>query len=107
MRGPVPAVIEGKLLRLAPIRTHPPDLLTAAAVGVEVDVLAVGRTVGIIADAIAGRQRMLLAALRRDREDIPRTVTRPRKHDRLAVRRPAMEVRGGMLRQQARRASAR
>ena len=102
---PVDVVVAGDLLGRAAIRMHAPDLHAAATVGIEIDVLAVGGAVRIVANAVASGERVFFAAIDGDGEDVAGAVIGAGKDDGFAVGRPAMPVGIGMLGDEARRAA--
>jgi hypothetical protein len=52
VREPIVVIVEGDLFLIAAVGVHAPDLHVAGALGVEVDVLAVGRILGAIVEAL-------------------------------------------------------
>src|SRR5256885_11517533 len=76
------------------------------SLGVEVNVIPVGRIFRTIVQSLGGRQLLLLAACRGNRVDIEIAVPLADERKCLSIRRPAMPIRRRLLRDASRRAAA-
>src|SRR5207247_6694380 len=93
------------LLLFASVGSHSPDLHMPGALGVEVNVIPVGRIFRTIVQSLGGRQLLLLAACRGNRVDIEIAVPLADERKCLSIRRPAMPIRRRLLRDASRRAA--
>src|ERR1035441_2342186 len=89
---PVVEAVEGDLLLGAAVGVHAPDLHAAAALGVEVDVLAIGRIFGTIVEALGSSEASLFTSAYRDGVDVELAVTLGTVGECLAVGRPTMPI---------------
>ena len=76
-----PEVFLGDGMRVAAVHVHDPDVVAAAGVGQERDLLAVRREAGLLLPGDGVRQRLGLAAADGQRVEVAQQV----EHDRLAV----------------------
>ena len=70
MRKPVVEVVGENLLLLAAVRLHPPNLHVPGALGIEIDVLTIGRVFGAIVEAFGSCEARLITAGNRDCVDV-------------------------------------
>src|ERR1700722_18705132 len=105
VRKPVIEIIGEDLLLLASVGFHSPDLHTAGALGVEINIFTVRRIFGTIVEAFGGREPCLFSAGRRNRIDIEVSLTLANERQRFTVGRPAVPIRWRLLRDAARRAA--
>ena len=105
VREPVVAVVAGDLFLIGAVRLHAPDLHVSGALGVEVNVCAVGRVLGAVVEAGGGGEARFVAARDGDGVDVEVAVALAGEGESLAVGRPAVPVRGSIRRDQARRAA--
>src|SRR2546426_8589510 len=74
MRKPIVDFVRGDLFLLAAVCAHPPDLHRAAALGIEVNELAVGRIVRAVVESLGGRETPFFAAGCGNRVDVEITM---------------------------------
>jgi hypothetical protein len=91
---PVGVTVVGNSFLVAAIRSHPPNLHVAGSNRVEVNAPAVGREIRPIVETGRIRQALLLSTLDRNGVDIKVPVALGAVSQSLAIRRPAMAVRG-------------
>src|ERR1019366_5160280 len=90
---PVVEAVEGDLLLGAAVGVHAPDLHAAGALGVEVNVLAIGRIFGTIVEALGSSEARFFTSAHRDDVDVELAIALGTVSKSLAVGRPAMPVR--------------
>src|SRR5271167_2574797 len=103
VREPVVEFAKGDLLLVGALSEHTPDLHVSGALGVEIDVAAVGRIFGAVVEAFGGGETGFTAAFNGDGVDVEVFVALTHvaladESERFAVRRPAVPVGGGALR---------
>src|SRR6266566_4433969 len=102
---PVVIVVGENLLLITAVGLHAPDLHVSGALGVEVNVLAVGRILGTIVETHRGGEACFFSARDWNCVDVEFTVALTDKGEGLAIRRPTMPIRRRIFGYAARLAS--
>src|SRR5882762_2023057 len=105
VREPVVEIVGKYLLLVASVRLHSPDLHTACALGVEVNIFPFGRVFRTVIKAFGYGQSGLFAASCGYRVDVELAVALGNECERLSIRRPTMPIRRRFLRDAARRSA--
>src|SRR6266568_7438070 len=87
---PVVVIVGEHLFLIAPVSLHAPNQHMPAALGVEINVLAIGRILGAIVKTFRGRQPSFISACGWNRVDVELVVALANKGEGLAIRRPSM-----------------
>src|SRR3984885_8754843 len=107
VRCPVVQIVGGDLLGTGAIRMHAPDLHIPAAIGIEVNVLAVRRVIRVVVNFGACGEGRLGSTVRGDGVDVSAAaLDGAGEENRPAIRRPAMPVGAWILGDESRRSSA-
>ena len=94
MREPVVVIVVRYLFLVTAIRLHSPDLHVSGALGVEINVSAVGRVLGAVVESGSSGQAGFLAACSGDGVYVEVVAALAGKGQGLSVRRPAVPVGG-------------
>ena len=86
VRKPVVKFVRGDLFLCASVRPHTPDLHGPGAVGVKVNVLAVGRILGPVVEPLGGSQAGFIATCDRNGVDIEVPIPLSDEGKRSAIR---------------------
>src|SRR5438876_10371100 len=97
MRKPVVVIVGEDLLLIAAVGLHTPDLHVSGALGVEIDVLTIGRIFGAVVKSLCGCKTSFITASYGNRVDIKVAIALADEGESLAIRRPAVPVRGSVL----------
>src|SRR5579864_4643175 len=105
MWEPIVVIVGENLLLIAVVGLHAPDLHVPGALGIEINVFAIGGVLRAIVEAFGSGQPSFFPARHRNCIDVKIAVALADEGQCLSVRRPAMPV-GGSIFGEAARGSA-